>query len=205
MPEYQVVFLEQPHIGQRCKILYNGQQGHTDIVTNVGRHPGRTDWIRTQTASGTSCVGPIAASSSSDASRPDEFAPFRRQKEAYAAACLYNDRHFTDYKDSVTTLLRQGDVKQAESLLLGILDTVERAATVPIPDMLDPTLPPYYHSVPPDWYRRLAILYRKQKRYADEVVLIERYLKQPGAGVGYDTVAERLPKARLLLTQSKSR
>jgi len=54
--------------------------------------------------------------------------------------------------------------------------------------------------VSPWYYEQLAIIYRQQKKYADEVSILERYESQPKApGVGPHKLAERLIKARELL------
>jgi len=54
--------------------------------------------------------------------------------------------------------------------------------------------------VSPWYYEQLAIIYRKQKKYTDEVSILERYERQPKApGIGPKKLAERLIKARELL------
>ncbi|MFK5947285.1 MAG: hypothetical protein QM500_00770 [Methylococcales bacterium] len=54
--------------------------------------------------------------------------------------------------------------------------------------------------VAPWYYEQLAIIYRKQKKYADEVSILERYERQPKApGAGPKKLSERLIKARELL------
>lgn len=51
--------------------------------------------------------------------------------------------------------------------------------------------------VAPWYYEQLAIIYREQKRYADEIAILERYEQQPKApGVGALKLRERLQKAR---------
>ena len=60
--------------------------------------------------------------------------------------------------------------------------------------------------VAPAWYHQLAIIYRKQKDYANEVKVLERYMTQEKApGVMKSKIAERLEKAKILLEESKSR
>jgi len=52
--------------------------------------------------------------------------------------------------------------------------------------------------VAPWYYEQLAIIYRKQKRYADELALLERYEQQPHApGATPLKLGERLGKAYL--------
>ena len=53
--------------------------------------------------------------------------------------------------------------------------------------------------VAPWYYEQLAILYRKEKRFADEVAILERYVSQPKApGAGPSKLTARLEKAREL-------
>lgn len=60
--------------------------------------------------------------------------------------------------------------------------------------------------VAPGWYERLAILYRKQKRYDDEVEILERYEAQPKApGALPKKLAERLIKARAIRVRNRAR
>jgi hypothetical protein len=55
-------------------------------------------------------------------------------------------------------------------------------------------------TVPPANYRDFAVLYRKQKNYAREVAILERYMRQPhGPGKMPSELEERLHKARELL------
>jgi len=59
--------------------------------------------------------------------------------------------------------------------------------------------------VAPWFYEQLAIIYRKQKRYAEEVSILERYASQPKApGVSPKKLAERLIKARELLANNNN-
>lgn len=51
--------------------------------------------------------------------------------------------------------------------------------------------------VAPWYYEQLAILYRKERKYEEEVEILERYSRQPKApGRGPEKLAERLEKAR---------
>jgi hypothetical protein len=56
--------------------------------------------------------------------------------------------------------------------------------------------------VAPWYYEQLAILYRKEKQYQQEVAILERYASKPKApGVGPEKLAARLEKAKELLTK----
>ena len=59
--------------------------------------------------------------------------------------------------------------------------------------------------VAPGWYEKLATIYRKQKRYAEEVAILERFESQTKApGVTPKKLAERLVKARILRDREKA-
>ncbi|MHB1456401.1 MAG: hypothetical protein ACYC0V_05735 [Armatimonadota bacterium] len=128
-----------------------------------------------------------------------------KQKELYETTCLYKGKHFTLYMDDIKQLIKENNLAEAESLLLSIIDVVEAASRIPIPHVIESPETKYeilYHDVPPGWYERLAIIYRKQTRYADEVALIERYLQQEGTGTGRSNVTDRYEKAKQLLEKS---
>ena len=53
--------------------------------------------------------------------------------------------------------------------------------------------------VAPWYYEQLAIIYRKQKRYVDEVTILQRYeIHEKGSGTGPGQLAHQLRKARRL-------
>jgi len=59
--------------------------------------------------------------------------------------------------------------------------------------------------VAPGWYQKLAILYRKQKRYDEEVAILERYEAQRKApGALPKKLAERLIKARAIRDRNRA-
>jgi len=97
-------------------------------------------------------------------------------------------RHYTDYVEDVKELKRQGRIQEAEDLLLRLINAVEAEAKE------------MNWGVAPWYYEQLAIIYRKQKRYEDEVAILERYEKQIKApGVGPSNLAQRLEKAKAFL------
>jgi hypothetical protein len=97
-------------------------------------------------------------------------------------------RHVSDYVDRVKQLMQQKNYQEAIELLLRLVDQTEQESS-------DEGC-----GVAPWYYEQLAVIYRKEKRYADEVDILERFEKQPKApGVGPQKLAERLAKARLLL------
>ena len=54
-----------------------------------------------------------------------------------------------------------------------------------------------YRFVAPWFYRELAIVYHKEKRYEEEVAIFERH-QEANDGEGYKDLIERLNKARKL-------
>lgn len=70
--------------------------------------------------------------------------------------------HFTDAVDTIKQLKREQRHDDAESLLLWCIEQAEQDN-----EFVDP--PPWY-------YKHLAIVYRKDDRYEDEIQILERYL-----------------------------
>lgn len=103
-------------------------------------------------------------------------------------------RHYTSYVDVVRALKREGRLDEAEASLLRLVDAVEAEAATK------------GYGVAPWYYEQLAIIYRKQKRYADEVDVLTRYMSQPHApGVGPHKLAARLARAQGLLRKAATK
>ena len=101
-------------------------------------------------------------------------------------------RHYTGYVEEVKELKRQERLGEMENLLLRLINAVEAEAQE------------MNWGVAPWYYEQLAIVYRKQKRYADEVGVLERYEEQMKApGVRPGKLAERLKKAKALLSKQQ--
>ena len=101
--------------------------------------------------------------------------------------------HFTEHVETIKNLKRAQRTDDAITLLLKCVDATEAE------DRLDRM------GVAPGYYKDLAILYRKEKRFADEVSILERYeqsRKAPGALPL--KLADRLAKVRGLLSRSQS-
>ena len=105
-----------------------------------------------------------------------------------------NGVHFTEHVEAIIDLKRVKRTDDAIALLLKCVAATEAE------DQLD------RGGVAPWYYEQLAILYRKDKRFADEVSILERYAKQRKApGSLPPKLADRLVKARALLSKSQSR
>lgn len=60
------------------------------------------------------------------------------------------------------------------------------------------------HSVAPEYYEQLAIVFRKKKRFDDEVAILSRYENlQNSAGLGPSGFAARLAKAKVLASRNQ--
>ena len=111
------------------------------------------------------------------------------QKSQFHSPDPGNDGHYTESVERVERLKAENKVEEAIKLLLRLIGETEAEAQAHGVDW----------GVAPWYYQQLAILYRKEKRYHDEVQILERYECQPRApGVGPEKLAERLIKARRL-------
>lgn len=101
---------------------------------------------------------------------------------------LGKELHYTDFVSQVKFLKQAKRHDEAIDLLLKLITQTEKESKQ---DRC---------GVAPWYYEQLAMLYRKEKRIADEVAILERYERQQKApGVGPEKLADRLRKARNLL------
>ena len=102
---------------------------------------------------------------------------------------LVDGEHYTAYVEQVKQLKMEKRHDEAMDLLLKLLDATEAESRAAGEG----------HGVAPWYYEQLAIIYRKEKRYVDEVAILQRYADQPKArGTKSDKLATRLMKARIL-------
>ncbi len=103
-------------------------------------------------------------------------------------------KSFAVYMDRANEMIEAGKVEAADSIVDAAFTAFEEQ------ERIGGSL--YEFSAPPPApYERFAILYRKHKDYAREVTVLERYAHQPhGPGIKPGQLAERLEKARALLT-----
>ena len=103
-------------------------------------------------------------------------------------------KHFTTYIEQVKHLKREERHDEAIALLLNLIAATEAESR----ESGGPS------GVAPWYYEQLAIIYRKVKRHSDEVAVLERYEGQTKApGVGPQRLAERLTKAKEILTKER--
>jgi len=98
---------------------------------------------------------------------------------------FYKGKHFSDYVPEITSLKKGENYKDLEILLLKLVEATEADDKA-----TNSGVAPYY-------YEELAILYRKQKDYAKEVAILERFMsKRHAPGVKPAQLEKRLEKAR---------
>jgi len=96
-----------------------------------------------------------------------------------------DDRHFTEYVETVKQLKRDGQYSRAEELLIRLVDATEAESLV---DGL---------GVAPWYYEQLAIIYSKMNNSESELAILERYERQRKApGASPPKLAQRLRKLR---------
>ena len=104
-------------------------------------------------------------------------------------AGLVDGYHYTDHVERVKQLKREGLYSEAIDLLHKLVEATESEARAARGNW----------GVAPWYYEQLAIIYRKEKRFDDEVSILERYeLQQKAPGVGPSGLAERLINAKKL-------
>ena len=102
--------------------------------------------------------------------------------------------HFTAYVDQVKQLKQEERHKDAIALLLKLIAATEAESRES----------GEASGVAPWYYEQLAIIYRKDKRIADEVAILEHYERQSKApGVGPRRLVERLTKARAIAARAE--
>ena len=131
-----------------------------------------------------------------DASTADQMMQrFNQNQERIKTVGSVGGDHYTDHVERVKQLKREKKYQEAVDLLSKLVDATENESKEAGEGW----------GVAPWYYEQLAILYRKENRYDDEVVILERYERQPKAlGAGPGKLAERLKKARQLRDARKT-
>jgi hypothetical protein len=117
--------------------------------------------------------------------------PDRAMIEPYSEKSgMVNGKHYTQYTEDIKEFKRQGKNEEAISLLLALVDATENEFKAKGPEWC---MAPWY-------FEQLSIIYRKEKRYQDEINIINRYINIVGeTGSGYASLCKRLEKAQALL------
>ena len=103
----------------------------------------------------------------------DEWKQILAEEERIREAGMVDGVHYTELMGRIEPLEIENKFDEAVDLLLRIIDAVEAESTAEGDTGV---------GVEPSYYVRLATVYRKQRRYADEVSILERYAKQPTGG-----------------------
>jgi hypothetical protein len=98
---------------------------------------------------------------------------------------FYQGTHYTEYVEHIKELKRKNKLAEAEMLLLGLIAAVEAEEAVE------------HHGKAPWYTEQLAIVYRKQQRYTDELAILERYDR----GNRPPVFAERIAKVKILVAK----
>jgi hypothetical protein len=109
----------------------------------------------------------------------------------YARALLVNGKMPFEWIDTIAEMKREKNYDEALTLALACVEAEEAGHRV------NAKLPPA-----PAYYEQAAIIFRKQKRYADEVEIIERYLELAKKRA-HQKMKDRLPKAKALLEKQR--
>lgn len=111
-------------------------------------------------------------------------------------ASMVRGRHYVDWIPRLNELRSAGRDQEALPLLLDIVDATERAARV---NGCEPA---------PGYTNRVAVIYRREKNYDAEVVILERWLaacppNRRGSASKPHRIAVRLSKAKALRDRAK--
>jgi len=118
---------------------------------------------------------------------------YEQKERQVKQAGSVDGKHYTEYVELVKQLKREERHDEAIKLLLQLVTGTEREARTA------------GWGVAPWYYEQLAIIYRKEKRYDEEVEILERYQKQTKAsGAKPSKLAERLIKAKELRDKQKA-
>lgn len=87
---------------------------------------------------------------------------------ARKAAGAVKGKHFTEYVEEVKALKRAGNSDAAIRMLLRLVDAVEAESEVAGRDW----------PIAPWYYEQIALIYRKDKQFQNEVAILQRYVMQ---------------------------
>ena len=135
----------------------------------------------------------------SNLSEADDIAATRSSSELQTNDTWEFDRideqpydHYTDALEDIKSLKRQRAHEYVEPLLLWCIEYAEAEAEVN-----------HYPDLPRAYYEDLAIVYRKDDRYDDEVAILERYISkcEELGGEPHTKLTDRLSRARELVAE----
>jgi hypothetical protein len=129
--------------------------------------------------------GPKPKTETKQATVPREIKSVRNEQRRMGSAAKVAGKHYTAYVEHVKQLKRDGKNEEAIHLLLRLVEAVEAEARAANG----------HWSIAPWYYQQLAIVYRKERQYEDEIAILKRYKRVAKPSEG-DKLLERLSKAR---------
>lgn len=96
---------------------------------------------------------------------------FQKEQAEIKESGNINGVHYTNYVEHVKQLKREKRHEEAIDILLKLVEAAEAEAKTAKKKGLSPGVAPWY-------YKHLAIVYRKEQRYEDEVAILERYQRR---------------------------
>ena len=132
-------------------------------------------------------IGEKAAVSSTN----DFIGAYNYEEREIRNAGSFKNKHYTEYIEYIKQLKRKRKHDKAINLLLELVNAVEREARMA--EKLKSV--PWF--IAPGYYEDLAIIYRKERRYDEEVKILERYCNQTKAP------RDRVIKLKQRLTKAK--
>jgi len=105
-------------------------------------------------------------------------------------------KHYTEYAEKVRQLKKMEKNEEAITLLHELIEVVEKESEVYKSYGIEWAVAPWY-------YEQIAIILRKEKRFEEEVAILERH-KEKNNGKGWTQIEERLKKARILWKKQKN-
>jgi uncharacterized Zn finger protein (UPF0148 family) len=109
---------------------------------------------------------------------------FDAERRRAQAAGSFRGKHFTEWAPEVDRLRAEGKLVESLALAYECIEATERQDTVDS------------HGVAPGYYHDAAVVLRKQKRYVEEVQVLERYLARSGRHPEFEDRARKAAALR---------
>lgn len=100
----------------------------------------------------------------------------------------FNGSPYWQWAEEAEELRRKGNLAEAEAIMLRVLDALEQHQVAE-----------GWNGVPYQYYERLAKIYRRQKRYADELAVLERYVERNSPSLPTQGALQRMSRVRQLM------
>lgn len=119
----------------------------------------------------------------------------QKKRNTVRSAGMMDGKHYSHSVEKIKQLKSDGENEQAIKMLLRAVEATEAEAKAAKDDS----------GAAPWYYEQLAILYRKEKKYQQEVEILEQYERQlsPRYAESHKFVS-RLEKARALLAKQNA-